>query len=329
MWGIPWRQLVISTAILVVGFVAGYFVHQLVSGEVLLPLAVRKDLGYTFIKPVLYCTSGQKEFTEFDPLEKKVQRIAEDLKTTDPASQLSVYMRDLDTGAWMGVDENEHYIPASLLKVPTMIAYYKYAESHPSILEKNVSYDGSFDNNIGENFTSSHYLRPGVYTIEELIRAMIVSSDNNALELLRRNIKADYLLEVFTDLGLPLPPESDNVEFMSPKSYALFFRTLYNATYLNHDYSEHALELLSRAEFKDGIREPLPTEIAVASKFGERSVVTLPSLKVVATELHDCGIVYREKDPYLLCVMTRGKGFPELLGAMHAVSKAAYEYLIP
>jgi len=48
----------------------------------------------------------------------------------------SVYFRDLNNGMWFGINEGVFYRPASMLKVPVMIAYFKLAESTPAILAK-------------------------------------------------------------------------------------------------------------------------------------------------------------------------------------------------
>ncbi|MES2953617.1 MAG: serine hydrolase [Patescibacteria group bacterium] len=324
---LEWRKISLFIAVFLGGGVSGFFLsHLLAPAKEPISPFVRNDLGFSYVKPLLYCNAPQKEFVEYGSLQKKVEQVARSVKEKDPKAELSVYMRDLQTGAWMGVNENERFTPASLLKVPMMLAYYKYAETHPDILEKKVLYDGTFDQNIGQNFKSAKLLTVGTYSVDELIRYMIVHSDNNALELLRRNLKADYLLEVFTDLGLPLPPRSDNVDFMSPKSYSFFFRTLYNATYLNHAFSEKAMKLLAEGGFAEGIRSGIPSDINVAEKFGERAVVTRPLGGLVVAELHDCGIVYRPESPYLLCVMTRGGSFAPLAEAIRSISKIVYEY---
>ena len=57
--------------------------------------------------------------------------------------------------------------------------------------------------------------------------------------------------------------------------------------------------------------------IPVAHKFGERE---LPN----ADQLHDCGIVYVPKHPYLLCVMTRGDSLTNLTTVIAGLSEVVY-----
>jgi len=57
----------------------------------------------------------------------------------------------------------------------------------------------------------------------------------------------------------------------------------------------------------------------VASRFGERA-----HGPAGAKQLHDCGIVYCPRRPYLLCVMTRGDDFQELTGTIRDLSRLVY-----
>ncbi len=51
---------------------------------------------------------------------------------------MSVYYINYKTGEWAGVNQNDRFDPASMLKVPIMIAYYKSAEKNPNILSQKM-----------------------------------------------------------------------------------------------------------------------------------------------------------------------------------------------
>ena len=57
-------------------------------------------------------------------------KVVKDFVKADPKRKISFYYRDLNHGAWIGINENEKYTPSSLLKVTIMIAYFKEAESN-------------------------------------------------------------------------------------------------------------------------------------------------------------------------------------------------------
>ncbi len=98
---------------------------------------------------------------------------------------------------------------------------------------------------------------------------------------------------------------------------------LYNATYLSRDDSEAALKLMSEGSFTQGIVAGVASSTTVSHKLGLVGIA--PNNVLTEHELHDCGIVY-DKDPYLLCVMTRGSGsLSTLEGIIAQISSIAYK----
>jgi beta-lactamase class A len=104
------------------------------------------------------------------------------------------------------------------------------------------------------------------------------------------------------------------------KDYAGFFRILYNATYVSRTASEWILGALSESTFQKGIVAGVPRGTAIAHKFGERTIDD------TTEQLHDCGIVYG-KNPYIICVMSRGKAYEKLEDFISAISKTTYNHL--
>jgi beta-lactamase class A len=130
------------------------------------------------------------------------------------------------------------------------------------------------------------------------------------------------------DLGVSIPlPENGgtHADFFSAKSYAAIFRMLYNASYLSIGQSEEVLELLSRSTFTKGLVAGVPPGTKVAHKFGEATQVDQDSGKIVKRELHDCGVIYKEKSSYILCVMTEGSDFDSLENIIASISRITWD----
>jgi beta-lactamase class A len=278
---------------------------------------------------------GSDEFDLINPLvvDKQLADIGEeirdeigerfaDMKGSGKMVEAGMYFRDLGSGYGFGVDEHEVFIPASLLKMPTMMAWYKLAETDPSILEKKITYmEGSVDYNQFETIKPEREIQIGqTYTVNELIEMSIVYSDNNANYLLVTNIGQDEYLRTFREIGIAFPDTPDQ-EVMTPKAYTSVYRILYNSSYINKDYSQRALDLLLKSAFKDGLAAGLNGNIKLASKFGER-VIPQPGGKSLSY-FHDCGIIYT-KHPYVLCVMSKGEDMEELKKIVQEVSKIVY-----
>lgn len=276
--------------------------------------------GYQFISPLLECEPGTDSLrlTGLNPLQKEISSLIEDEKKSGTLTTAAVYFRDLNNGPWFGVNEHESFSPASLLKLPVMLAYYKKSEKSPELLQKKVRYEAK-DPLLHQNITPTNSIEKGKdYTIDDLIERMMIYSDNGALTLLEDNIEPALIDRITLDLGVETATEATPEDFMSVKGYSGLFRILYNASYLEKNLSEKALEILSRTEFTKGIVSGVPKSIKVSHKFGERE------LSDQVKQLHDCGIVYHPKKPYLVCIMTRGDDFSKLSSTIGDISKMIY-----
>ena len=277
--------------------------------------------------PILDCEFFQNdEFTSFKRMEYKIKDVIDDEKSKKHATHISIYFRDMNTGAWVGVNEKESFSPASLLKVPVMMAYYKLAEKDPTFLSKEVEYHSDDFDAIGltQDIVPTESLQEnGKYKIDDLISRMIINSDNQSQFMLISQIPQSGFESVYVDLGITIPGVRGIEDFMTVKEYASFFRILYNATYLTRDYSEKALGLLTQVEFDKALGAGIPDNIILAHKFGERGYINDEGKNV--KQLHDCGIVYYPERPYLLCVMTRGDDLEKLSATIQRISRLVYE----
>lgn len=278
--------------------------------------------GYALINPLLECNlADQLQTEELKDLEMGLREHITKLKARGLAKDVSVYFRGLNNGPTFGINEKVKFAPASLLKLPVMMAYYRQAERGEVSLASKAAVLVEEDMNTWETFTSENYVKIGEsYTHEELIRAMMVSSDNNAMAALMNNISTEEEDQIYEDLGIKVPSVENRQDFMTVKEYASFFRILYNASYLSKEYSERALQLLTEVEFRDGLVAGVDPNVKVSHKFGER-------VQGDILQLHDCGIVYLEKRPYLLCVMTRGDDFSKLTETIKNISSYVYQDL--
>ncbi|MBI5729074.1 MAG: serine hydrolase [Candidatus Magasanikbacteria bacterium] len=329
-----WQLILVAIIFFLAGVFFEYRHYQITGGESSLGQIRQSTLSeksaYRFIDPLLACDlTTKKANTEFLPLKTKIENIIANKIYAHQATNVSVYF-DTRDGRWLGINPNATYFPASLMKVPTLIAFLKLAEEQPEILSKKIVYDGSYDLNTLEYYKPRTTLTPRrAYTVDDLLERMIVNSDNNALPLLVNAVDSKVLDDVYSDLGISIPPDvQDSLkDYMTVKSYVNFFRVLYNSSYLTRAMSEKALALLSKPDFPRGIEGGVPNTVTVAQKFGERNFGTDPNDTTTGKELHDCGIVYYPGHPYLLCVMTKGTDFDKLAGTIQDISKTIYQYM--
>lgn len=281
---------------------------------------------YKYINPDLNCDEDPTSATV--SLKKSVEEVVSTNISLKKADKVSIFYRDLVNRQWFGINENDSFSPASLLKLPLAIALYKVAQVDPSVLDKQLKIDKS---NF-ENLYNIHNIKPEVelkenstYSVEDLIEHMLKYSDNVALVTLSSSINKDFLNMVYKDLGVSLPLSyGKNQDFVSVKTYGSIMRVLFNASYLNQDLSNKLLQIMSQSKFKEGIVAGVPEKVGVSSKFGERTFFDVNNNKIDKVELHDCGIIYDERGAYSICVMTEGKDYESLTSVIANVSKVVY-----
>lgn len=307
---------------------AGFALKTLLapSSEALLGTTLRlENAPYPLIDPLLGCGMGSTASTpSLNDLQARIDELLAHAQERGDITDASMYVRDMASGAWTGVNQDALYTPASLFKVPVLIAYLKQAESNPDLLSYTVTVTEDPAEDTAQDIPPPESVEVGkTYSLEELLKLMIVDSDNRALDVLMNYIDTRILRQTFDDLDIPFPEDATTYT-ISPRIYSRFFRVLYNATYLSPASSQKALLLLSKVAFTSGIRAGVPEDIFVAHKFGEAPVVL--SSGEQGHELHDCGMVYAES-PYALCVMTRGSDVDALTNVLRDISEATYAFM--
>lgn len=278
----------------------------------------KREAGYKFISPLLECGNSQPAGLAYNTLAQNIQKIIDSASKEKKIKTASVYFRDLNNGPWIGINEKEKFSPASLLKVPVLIAYLKLAETDSGLLSKKIRVKDYNETVLNQNIPPEAQVVIGQeYVVEDLIRYMIEYSDNIAADALLENSPPEDLDKIYTDLKLQIPGTGDTENFMTVLDYASFFRILYNSSYLNRIMSEKALEILTTSDFVKGLTAGLPNNIKVAHKFGERKIGE-------EKQLHDCGIVYLENNDYLLCIMTRGDDFGLMEQTIADISRTVF-----
>ena len=316
------KTYLLPLSILILGIVIGYSIKEYADNTFLsLDTEIRENGNYQYINPLLQCDMGHEYISKYaiSPFDSKVSDAINKEKIDNNISFASVYFRDLNNGSWFGINENEKFRPASLLKVVIMIYYFRLEEQKPGSLDKQFVYNGE-DLGLIQNFKPSHQVEIGKkYSIRELIKYMIKYSDNKATAKLYEMIDGNKFINIFSTFGIHTPTNFSDQEFLTIKQYASFFRVLFNASYVRDDLSEKALSLLTQTEFRDGIKGSIPGGVDVSNKFGE--VILDSGVK----ELNDCGIVYYPKKPYLICIMTRGDDFSKMSKSIQKISKFVYD----
>lgn len=281
-----------------------------------------------FINPEPGCEIFEKKTERMANLQLKLQLQVDGYLLNKKAGRISVFTRDLTTQRFAGVNEGDIFFMASLLKLPLVIAYYRLSEITPDLLTQKLTYTDTLDEYSVQSMQPKKKLEIGKnYMVKDLAYRALAFSDNSASALLRNNfVSDDYLNKVLLAIGLQIKKDGEEEDLITAKSYGLIFRMLYNSSFLERNFSNEILKMLSESDFTDGATKYLPKDIVVAHKFGERTAVNINN-EVEFRQLHDCGIVYAKngKEPYTFCIMTEGQSFEDLKTIIQVLSKTIYE----
>lgn len=279
-------------------------------------LQVKRLEGYRFIKPLLFVDSNV-ESSAFSSLNQSISQVISEYKSKGVITSAAVYLKDFEENAWSGINIEEKFKPGSLLKIPELIAFLKMNEKNPGLLDKKYLFNQQLQSDKKPVFTSKSIQLGQSYSVRELLKFMIVHSDNNATFILNSILDIETFKKVFVDLGLDAPDWNASDYPVNVKDVSIFMRALYNASYLSTADSEYAISLLTQSDFKLGVAASLPRGIAFSHKFGEAG-------DAVEKQLHETAIVYVEERPYLITIMTKGNSFDTLPEVIKQISSMVY-----
>lgn len=327
------KKVLFPLVLISMGAVSGYYFHQVFLHSLC-------ESRYEFVNSDLLCSAREELLSkvQYTDLRVRLEEYIESERRAGKLKDVGIYFRDLHQGPVMGINETLDFAPASLLKLPLAMYLMLEEEENNGYLDSipALGYIGRDEEhspqeiehpsaiNMNQAYPPPDEILPNErYSVPDLIFRMLAYSDNRAFALLAEHLimeKGTQEFEkIYKDLGL-ISLDQSETEFVSVRTYASLFRLLYNASYVNAEYSEKILGYMNESTFKNGLVAGLPEKIRVSHKFGERGVQGTTEL-----QLHDCGIVYYPGNPYVLCVMTKGESISELALVIAHISREVYE----
>lgn len=232
--------------------------------------------------------------------------------------EYGIYFEELNTGTWIGINEKEEFVPASLLKLPVMIATLKKIQDGELTLEQKVSLRkedidlrSGYLGLKGEGYT---------LTVKELLIYLIKESDNTATYTLSNRILTTEEFDK-ARLAVGLNINTSHYGATSPKQYSNILRSLYYSTYLRRTFSELGLSLMSETDYNTQIPAGVPNTIPISHKIG--FFFTSDG----KAGYHDCGIIYYPNNNYILCVMSKNTTKQEADRVIKDISSTVYNYI--
>lgn len=270
---------------------------------------------FELIKPLLFA-EVEEEDPELATLKSKLDSLLQNKIKNGEVTNASVYLKRMSETRGITLNQGDLYNPGSMMKIPVMITYYREAMNNNTILRKKIVFPGHNAALKVEEGAVSHLVKGNSYSVEELIRMMIIDSDNDAMGLLVNNISTQQLNKVFADLNIPIPSSPTDHFKLTPELYSRFFQVLYNASYLDRYYSQQALSILTQTKYAQGLTKNRNEEFKIAHKYG---ISTTGEFRT----LSEAGIFYTLQ-PYLFVIMTKGGEYSQLANTISECSDLVY-----
>lgn len=246
--------------------------------------------------------------TNILPLRTEIHKIIDPYKDS-----FALYFEYLPTGTSIGINEDSEFTPASLLKVPVVMAYYYKKERLGLIMAPMVTLTPS---ELNTRFGDFYKKGAGQsVSLDEAAKLAIEKSDNTASLVLADYISDDDYRYVQEGLDIPLDLKG-KAPIITAQQYSSILKALYISSILNKDDSQEILDLLSHTDFHDMLPSGIPDGVTVAHKIG-----------LIDEQIYnDCGIVYVPRRPYLLCMISQSDS-TTAKSRMKMVSKTIYDYV--
>lgn len=264
---------------------------------------------YPFLSKRIFAEQQSDILINFLPLRQKLR------ETTAPyGDSFGVYFEYLPTGTSIGINEKVDFESASLFKIPMIMAYYRGLEEQGG--DKNQT-DVIKEQDINKEYGDLWQKGSGYeISLDEAIKRAITQSDNTAIAVIARNSKQADVLEVYEGLDINLTTSKDNIVLITLKGFSSILKSLFFASIVNKENSQHILDYMSQVEYRDAIVAGVPNDVPVAHKIGE-----------IGDRLYmDCGIIYVPSRPYILCMVSATDG-AEAAKRMKEVSSEVYKFV--
>ena len=228
--------------------------------------------------------------------QQTLTNIAEEMKTIP--GHLGFFYKNLVTGLEYGVNENDAFLAASVIKFPLLLHVLTRAERGEISLSDKLTVEN------WEKVPSCGGLNQFTDAVEAdihtLCRLMIVLSDNTATNKLIRFCGMEQVNAAFREMGLSKTvlnrllfdyeaAARGQQNWICPREIGMLLEQLYKNEFVSPEVSQEVINILLKQQIDHKLDGRLCGEVPIAHKTGEDSQLS-----------NDVGIVFA-KEPFVIC----------------------------
>lgn len=248
----------------------------------------------------------------FEPLEEAIKEYISKKDET-----ISVYLINARDSSALSINNEIQYEPASLNKLPLAIAILNKVEKGELNLNDILEIkDENRDASSGELYKIENKEK----TIDELLREMLVNSDNTAYKVLVEQVTKEEIEKLSYYLDYYQYNELSKYYTVNAESNVRLFSSLYLSTVLKKENSEKILSYMTDSTLDIHKISGIPEDIKVSHKFANY-------YQKGEQYFHDCGIMYLENSRMIYCIMTKDISGVEAEQIIGSIVHSIHQYV--
>jgi beta-lactamase class A len=267
--------------------------------------------------------AGEREQVD-EGLEEARQEIED--YADDHEGTAGVYVQDVKGGFGYGVNPDEAFFGASVMKIPLLVAVFR------KIDEGEISLEDSVEIEAGDWAGGAGWLQweePGTsHLVQDYLWMMMTQSDNVATNAMLRLVGGpEYVNEVARDLGATdtflyqqvtseraAVLELDNAT--TPRDMATIMGKISTGTAASPESCQEMIEIMSQNYLQSSIKDGVPEDVEAAKKGGWLYKV-----------YDEAGLVWNEDRPYVIAIFSKhgSEDVEDGKALLRGISKAAYK----
>lgn len=224
------------------------------------------------------------------------------MRSDEFSGEVGIFIKDMWTGKTIRINSEKMFPSASLVKIPIMAAVFQAEED--GLLE--------FSDEIMLRWRHKVWAKHGLYkkrvgtkyTTLDLVKRMIITSDNTATNMLVEKLGFGYINRNFVNFGLSNTDLRRGImelkwrkrgidNYTTAEDMAFLLEEIYHKRLVTRKASGKMLDILKMQRVNDRIPYLLPDNIDIAHKTGS-----------LRDTISDVGIVFTSKGDFIICVLT-------------------------
>ena len=220
-----------------------------------------------------------------------------------------LYIYDIENDFSFGVNQDEEFQAASLIKLPMITMLYEKQEAGEVDFES-IHLLEAGDKLVG---AGSLYSKPVGTKVSygEIAYLMANESDNTAFRIALNLFGEQDFDTYLAEIGMSSTSYDTNTT--TPADIGRLFKKLYTGKIVSTQNRQKIFESLTDTAFEEHLPAGIPDQVQVAHKYGREVHV-----------VNDAGVVFSD-NPYIVVIMSKGVVESEADGAFPGLSKAIFE----